>query len=59
MLEMSTAKPEIRMGDEVHDEPVRVLHFLPSLSADAGQFRVVLNYHRHIDPSRVRFDYLY
>ena len=39
--------------------PVRILQIVTSLNAGSGVLTVVLNWHRHIDRSRVQFDYLY
>lgn len=41
------------------NDPVRVLHVVPSMSIRAGMTSVVMNYHHAIDASKVRFDYLY
>ena len=39
--------------------PIRILQIVSSLSAGNGALSVVLNWHRHIDPAKVQFDYLY
>ena len=40
-------------------EPIRVLQIVTSLSRGSGVLAVVFNWHRHIDTSRIEFDYLY
>ena len=38
---------------------IRVLQVLANLNINSGMTGVVMNYHRHIDRSRVQFDYVY
>ena len=38
---------------------LRVLHIVPSLDVNAGMMSVVINYYRHIDRSKIQFDFLY
>lgn len=38
---------------------LRVLHIVPSLDVNAGMMSVVMNYYRHIDRSKIQFDFLY
>lgn len=40
-------------------EPMRILQIVSSLNAGSGVLAVVLNWHRHLDRSKVQFDYLY
>ena len=40
-------------------EPLRILQIVSSLNTGSGMLSVVLNWHHHIDTSRVQFDYLY
>ena len=37
----------------------RVLHFMADIQVSSGMAAVVMNYYRHIDRSRVQFDFLY
>ena len=39
--------------------PIRILQIVPNLSPHSGIVRVVLHWHRHLDTTRVQFDYLY
>ena len=38
---------------------LRILHVVSSLNINAGVMSVVMNYYRHIDRSKVQFDFLY
>lgn len=38
---------------------IKILHIVPTLSVNSGMMSVVLNYHKHIDRSKVQFDYMY
>lgn len=38
---------------------IKVLHIVPTININSGMMSVVLNYHKHIDRSKVQFDYLY
>ncbi len=40
-------------------KPNRILQIVTNLSAGSGVLAVVLNWHKHIDTTRVQFDYLY
>lgn len=37
----------------------RILHFVADINVDSGMISVVMNYYRHMDRSRVQFDFLY
>lgn len=37
----------------------RVLHFMADIQVGSGMAAVVMNYYRHVDRSRVQFDFLY
>ena len=37
----------------------RILHFMADIHVSSGMAAVVMNYYRHIDRSRVQFDFLY
>lgn len=39
--------------------PIRVLQIIPSAYQGSGILQVVLNWHRHIDKTKVQFDYLF
>ena len=41
------------------DKPIRILQVVPNISPGSGVMQVVLNWHRHLDTSKVQFDYLY
>ena len=38
---------------------IRILHVMPSLNINAGMMSVVMNYYRHIDRTKVQFDFWY
>lgn len=40
-------------------EPIRILQIVSSMNQNSGVLSVVLNWHRHLDTSRIQFDYLY
>lgn len=39
-------------------QPVKVLQVLPSLSLESGMARVVMSYRNHLDPARIKADFL-
>ena len=39
--------------------PIRILQIIPSAYQGSGILQVVLNWHRHIDRTKVQFDYLF
>lgn len=39
--------------------PIRILQIIPSAYQGSGILQVVLNWHRHIDKTKVQFDYLF
>ena len=38
---------------------IKILHIMPSISINNGMMSVIINYHKHIDRTKVQFDYLY
>ena len=38
---------------------IKILHVVSSLNINAGMMSVIMNYYRHIDRSRIQFDFLY
>ena len=38
---------------------IRILHVVSSLNINAGMMSVIMNYYRHIDRSKIQFDFLY
>ena len=43
----------------IESKPVRILQIVTNLKVGSGVLSVVLGWHRHLDTSKVQFDYLY
>ncbi len=41
------------------NEPIRILQIVRNIKIDSGVLSVVLGWHRHLDTSKLQFDYLY
>ena len=39
--------------------PVRILHFVSSISITSGVAAVIMNYYRNVDRDKVQFDFIY
>lgn len=52
-------KEKVSYLEENETNPIRILHFLSSISISSGVASVIMNYYRHIDRSKVQFDFLY
>ena len=38
---------------------IRILHFVSSVNINSGVMSVLMNYYRHIDKSKIQFDFVY
>ncbi len=41
------------------DKPIRIIHIVSSININSGVMSVLMNYYRHIDKSKLQFDFLY
>lgn len=38
---------------------IRILHFISSVNINSGVMSVLMNYYRHMDKSKIQFDFVY
>lgn len=41
------------------NKPIRIVHFVSSISKSSGVMGVIMNYYRNIDTSKIQFDFIY